>query len=320
MCTYNGVRFLDDQLASLAAQQRKPDELVICDDCSTDETVVTLRQFAARAPFPVHIHQNANRLRSTKNFERAISLCEGDIIALCDQDDIWDSRKISLTEECFLKNSNVDLVFTDAEVVDEAANPVGYNLWPTLKFDTPLQRRIKSNDAFALLSEKQIVTGATMAFRAKYRDLVLPIPLDIPLIHDGWIALMISLVGDVDIIERPMIKYRQHQSQQLGAPTNDPSEVPTGIIERAKRPNSFAEEIKKLEAAYERILLHRKQFEPKHEEYLEHRLRHMQKRVEMSHGKFLGIPLALGELVRGRYHRYSNGFYSFAKDVFQSEK
>jgi glycosyltransferase involved in cell wall biosynthesis len=320
MCTYNGVRFLDDQLASLASQQRKPDELVICDDCSIDSTVAILRQFADRAPFPVHIYQNTARLGSTKNFEQAIRLCQGDIIALCDQDDIWDSRKINLTEECFLKNHHVDLVFTDAEVVDEAANPLGYNLWSTLKFDMALQRRIKSNDAFVLLSEKQIVTGATMAFRAKFRDLVLPIPLDIPLIHDGWIALIISFVGNVDIIARPMIKYRQHQSQQLGAPTNDLSEVPTGIIERANRRNSFAEEIKKLEAAHERIQSHKDQFEPKHEVYLEGRLRHMQQRVETSQGKLAGIPLAFGELVRGRYHRYSNGFYSFAKDIFRLEK
>src|SRR5689334_3161726 len=134
MCTYNGVRFLDDQLNSLASQERKPDELVVCDDCSTDTTIATLREFAVRAPFPVHIHQNTARLGSTKNFERAISLCQGDIIALCDQDDIWDEQKLRLTEERFLRSPSLGLVFTDAELVDEAANSLGYNLWSTLKF------------------------------------------------------------------------------------------------------------------------------------------------------------------------------------------
>src|SRR6476660_4138279 len=163
MCTYNGVRFLDEQLASLASQYRKPDELVVCDDCSTDATIATLERFADRAPFPVHIHKNTVRLGSTKNFERAISLCQGDIISLCDQDDIWDEQKLGLSEECFLKNPHVQLVFTDAQVVDETASPLGYNLWSTLKFDPPIQRRMKSTGAFAILSEKQIVTGATMA-------------------------------------------------------------------------------------------------------------------------------------------------------------
>jgi glycosyltransferase involved in cell wall biosynthesis len=317
MCTYNGVRFLDDQLESLASQHRTPDELVICDDCSTDSTISALKAFADRAPFPVHIHQNTARLGSTKNFERAIGLCEGTVIALCDQDDVWHSEKLSLTEECFMKNPDVGLVFTDAEVVDEGAKPLGYNLWSSLKFNEPLQMRMKSSGAFAILSQKQIVTGATMAFRSEFTNLVLPIPIDIPLIHDGWIALMISLVGPVDFIARPTIKYRQHESQQLGAPTNDRTALPDGIIERAKRRNSFAEEITKLERARERILIHKGQYQFLNEEYLEQRLRHMQKRVEISKRRLARIPLAFGELLRGRYHRYSSGLSSFAKDVVQ---
>jgi glycosyltransferase involved in cell wall biosynthesis len=317
MCTYNGVRFLDDQLASLVSQSRQPDEIVVCDDCSTDSSVSLVREFAAGAPFPVYIHENTTRLGSTKNFERAIGLCQGDVIALCDQDDIWDADKLSLTEKCFLENPNVSLVFTDADVVDENANPLGYKLWATLKFDNVLQARIMSPSAVEVLSRHQLVTGATMAFRAEFRDLVLPIPQDIPLIHDGWIALMISLAGSVGIIDRALIKYRQHDTQQLGAPQKDPTEVATGILERAKRRNSFAEEIRKLEAVRERVLANKDRYEFKFEADLDHRLEHMRSRVEISKRKLSRIPVAFGELFAGRYHRYSSGFYSLLKDLVQ---
>jgi glycosyltransferase involved in cell wall biosynthesis len=317
MCTYNGVAFLDDQLASLVSQSRQPDEVVVCDDCSTDASVTLLKEFAATAPFPVHVHENTTRLGSTKNFERAISLCQGDVIALCDQDDIWDSQKLHATEERFVENPNAGLVFTDAEIVDAKANPLGYKLWETLDFDKALQERLRSPEAFGILSQRPLVTGATMAFRTEFRDLILPIPLAIALIHDGWIALMISLVSAVDLIDRPLMKYRQHDTQQLGASLSGPAEIPTGILERARIRYSFAEEIKKLEVVRERVRARKDRYEFKFEADIDQRLNHMRKRVEISQSRLSGIGSAFGELLSGRYHRYSNGFYSVAKDLLR---
>lgn len=315
MCTYNGVRFLDDQLSSLLSQTRLPDEIVICDDSSTDSSVALIRQFSATAPFPVRIHENTTRLGSTRNFERAIGLCQGDVIALCDQDDIWNPEKLNLIEEHFVGKPEVGVLFTDAEIVDEKANPLGYNLWDTLELDKALQRRLTSPAAFGILSQQQLVTGATMAFRTTFRQLVLPIPTDIPLIHDGWIAMMISLAGSVDVIDRPMIRYRQHHTQQLGARYKDRAYEPTGILDRAKRQHSFAEQIKKLERARERVTTCQDRYEFPRETELNQRLKHFRERVDISERKLTGIPLAIGELLTGRYHRYSNGFYSFVKDL-----
>ncbi len=91
-------RCLEPQLASLLAQTRLPDELVACDDGSTDGTVSILEAFARRAPFPVRIERNDVRLRSTRNFEKAIGLCTGDLIATSDQDDVWLPEKLALCE------------------------------------------------------------------------------------------------------------------------------------------------------------------------------------------------------------------------------
>ena len=317
LCTYNGVAFLDDQLASLISQSRQPDEVVVCDDCSTDSSVALLKEFAATAPFSVHVHENTTRLGSTKNFERAISLCQGDVIALCDQDDIWASQKLHATEERFAENPNAGFVFTDAEIVDAKANPLGYNLWETLDFDKALQARLKSPAAFGILSQRPLVTGATMAFRTEFRDLVLPIPLATGLLHDGWIALMISLVAAVDLIDRPLMKYRQHDTQQVGASLSGPAEIPAGILEKARTRYSFAEEIKKLEVVQERVRAREDRYEFRFEADIDHRLKHMRKRVEISQSRLSGIGSAFGELLSGRYHRFSNGFYSVAKDLLR---
>src|SRR5271168_2200141 len=88
LCTYNGERFLSRQLASMLQQSRLPDELVVCDDRSTDNTIEILQDFSASAGFPVKITRNEHNLGFVANFERAIQLCQGDLIALSDQDDI----------------------------------------------------------------------------------------------------------------------------------------------------------------------------------------------------------------------------------------
>src|SRR5215470_8302349 len=102
MCTYNGARFLAEQLGSLAAQSRLPDELVVCDDGSTDESAEIVKDFARHAPFPVRLEVNEENLGATKNFEKAIGLCRGEVIALSDQDDVWYPKKLELHESVFV--------------------------------------------------------------------------------------------------------------------------------------------------------------------------------------------------------------------------
>src|SRR5690242_1846918 len=96
MCTFNGARFLPEQLESITAQTRLPDELVICDDRSADESLEIIRAFLDRPPFTVRLEINERNLGSTKNFEKAIGLCQGEIIALADQDDVWFPQKLEL--------------------------------------------------------------------------------------------------------------------------------------------------------------------------------------------------------------------------------
>jgi glycosyltransferase involved in cell wall biosynthesis len=214
LCTFDGGRYLEPQLDSLPAQTRRPDELVVCDDGSTDGTLDILARFAQRAPFPVRIERNPTRLGSTKNFEKAIGLCTGDLIATCDQDDVWLPDKLALCEAAIDAEPGRGLVFTDSEVVDDELRPLGHTMWDAIRFGHLARRRVRQGRAFDVLLRQWVVTGATMMFRARYRPVVLPIPDQ--WVHDGWIAFIIGALAPIGAVERPTLKYRQHSAQQIG--------------------------------------------------------------------------------------------------------
>ncbi|OWK43961.1 glycosyltransferase family 2 protein [Fimbriiglobus ruber] len=214
LCTYNGEKYLADQLASVRAQSRLPDEVVVCDDVSTDGTVGVVRRFAAEVSFPVRVEVNAENLRSTRNFAKAIGLCTGDVVVLSDQDDVWLPHKLETLERTLLAHPEAGFVWSNAAVVNDTLNPLGFTLWDAIRFSPSDQRRVRQGRAFEVLLKRYRVTGATMAFRAAYRDIVLPIPPE--WVHDAWIALVIAAVAPCVPIEEPLIRYRQHASQQIG--------------------------------------------------------------------------------------------------------
>jgi glycosyltransferase involved in cell wall biosynthesis len=215
LCTYNGEQFLPQQLASIANQTRLPDELVVCDDRSKDQTVQVLRAFAASVSFPVKLVENTENLGSARNFEKAIELCSGNLIALSDQDDEWSSIRLERSERELLADPNAGLVFSDGEMIDDQSLPIGKRLWQAFDF-TPARRREFVERNYDLLVKHRFVTGATVMFRAALRDRFLPFPSG--WIHDEWIAAMIAVFSDLKPIDEPLIFYRQHTSQQVGSP------------------------------------------------------------------------------------------------------
>ena len=321
MCTYNGATFLREQLDSIAVQTRLPDELVVCDDDSRDATSETVAAFAAEAPFPVRLLVNEQNLGSTKNFERAIGLCEGDIIALSDQDDVWLPEKLRQIEDYFLREPTVGLVFTEAEVVDDNLQPLGYRLWESIGFDDKHQRLMRTGRVLDVLLPGWTVTGATMAFRASFKDLVLEIPTNLALIHDGWIALLIGSVAGVSFIEEPLIKYRQHTHQQIGvsperAEKDRARSRPSGISTTA-RSKSYRDLIEIGDQVRQRLAERRDLFSCDEAlAKLDARLTHMRLRASLPASKLSRARSVVRELATRRYHLYSNGVRSAARDLF----
>jgi glycosyltransferase involved in cell wall biosynthesis len=322
LCTYNGAKYLLEQLESFLAQTRLPDELVVCDDGSQDETVSILRAFEPRAPFPVRFYRNETNLGVAKNFEKAISLCHGDITFLSDQDDVWAPKKIARMMVEFEKDSSVGQVFTDAELVDEHLEVLGQNLW---EFTFPEDRRrvVEEDSLFSVLLKFNVVTGATQAFRTEHRSLFFPIPDYKPyLIHDGWIALIISMIAKSVCVEERLIKYRQHDGQMLGIKRGTPPKQKlywNGVL------NHWIDVHSARQQYLEHLADHTRRRIPQSEKYLSglnseiefqsEMVNHLHVRRKLLDYSFRRVSTVAGELCRGRYHRFSNGIRSVMRDL-----
>jgi hypothetical protein len=217
MTTYNGGAYLTEQLNSIFAQTRLPDELIVCDDQSTDATRAILDEFAARGTVPMTVVVNDQRLGSNENFEKAIGLCTGDIIFLSDQDDVWRDNKVATIEREFERDPELGIVFTNGDLIDGAGLSLEGSMWQSFNFHRGLREMLGSAKRYDLLLSRHFVTGATMAFRSRFKSLFLPIPSGLPTyVHDRWIAVMISAVARIGFIDQALIAYRLHPKQQLG--------------------------------------------------------------------------------------------------------
>jgi glycosyltransferase involved in cell wall biosynthesis len=324
MCTYNGAEFVTEQLDSIAAQTRLPDELIVCDDGSTDATVECIREFARNASFPVRLVENENNLGSTKNFERAIALCEGDLIALADQDDFWFPDKLRRLEHA-LTDKNTGLAFTNGEVVDVSLNSLSQSVWETIRFGEREQKLFREGHTFALLLDHNVVTGAAMAMKAEFRELILPIPNDlvhdgIPVLHDWWAALLVAAVAKISFIPELLFKYRQHSAQQMGVISrrdDQNEEWAARLSSSARRKNTFSAEIHYVRTILERLsAFQRPSARANVLSDLEARLKHLETRAAMPEGRTQRVAPVLRELLGRRYHLYSNGLASAAKDFW----
>lgn len=213
MCTYNGERFLQEQLESLSSQTRLPDEVVICDDCSQDNTLALIKEFAAWAPFPVRISVNQKNVGIAKNFEKVVSLCRSDISAFCDQDDVWLPEKLAITERTFEASPHIGCLFSDALLVDEKLHSLGYSLWDAIEFK-PRYRDPSQKSFYQFIVKTGFLLGATTAFRTQLAKQLLPFPPG--WYHDDWLPLAFCASTGIEIIPQLLIKYRQHASQLYG--------------------------------------------------------------------------------------------------------
>jgi glycosyltransferase involved in cell wall biosynthesis len=312
LCTRNGEAYLEEQLRSIGAQTRAPDELVACDDASTDGTIRILNAFARSSPFPVRIFSNASAAGSNGNFEKAISLCEGDIVALADQDDSWLSEKTACIMEAFSRNPSAGIVFSDALLTDERLEPLGVTLWDRVEFTRPRKRRFDRGEAWRVLLEKNMVTGATMAFRRIYAGPCMPFPSS--WVHDAWIAFIVSLCADAVRIDAPLVRYRQHPGQQIGA-RERASLTREAVFGDNVR--SYERELRHYSAALRRLKRLRGTV-PGHDEKaraVRDKVAYYYLRSRLPKEKHRRLVPVAANLCSLRYQRYGNGILSAAKDL-----
>jgi len=313
MGTYQGAAYLAEQLASIAAQTRLPGELVVSDDGSADDTAAIVRRFAADAPFPVRLEISSQNVGVRENFARAVGLCRGRCIVLADQDDVWMPDRIRILAQALAGDPHAGFAFSDAELVDSARRPLGRRLWESIRFGRHEQRRVARARPFDVLLRHNVVTGATMAFRAEYRDLVLPIPAG--WVHDGWFALLISAVARCVAIPEPLVEYRQHSGQQIGARRRTLREDYLRV--KARTAADFQAIAEAYAAARSRLLgSGRALGDGRTIARLDGKIEHFRAKARMRTRRAWRLPLVLRELAACHYLRYSTGWRSLAQDLF----
>jgi glycosyltransferase involved in cell wall biosynthesis len=216
MCTYNGAKYLSAQLESIARQTCLPDELIICDDHSTDATPAIVEQFGKTAPFRVRLFHNPARLGVVTNFSKAITLASGRYIALSDQDDIWLPKKlehslltIRTAEESYGPHTPL-LVHTDLSLLSEGEDIISTSF---MRFQH--LQHVTSNPLRVLLTQN-FVTGCTVLMNAALKLSAIPIPAPV-LMHDWWFALVAATIGKIEFLDEQTVLYRQHGSNNIGA-------------------------------------------------------------------------------------------------------
>ncbi|WP_104135642.1 MULTISPECIES: glycosyltransferase family 2 protein [unclassified Cryobacterium] len=233
LCTYNGAAYLEEQLLSIVGQSLRPDQIVVSDDGSTDKTLAVLeRVTAAWTDIDVVLLQNVTALGVTANFEQALAACTGDLIALCDQDDIWWPERLDRMVAEFTRRPILQMLHADARLVDADGAPLGFTLLQTLGVSPADRRAVHAGHAIDAYLRRNIVTGATMMVR---RDLVEQSrPFPSAWVHDEWMAMVAAATGLVDLLEEPLIDYRQHGGNQIGVTTLDA----TGKLGRLRAPRT----------------------------------------------------------------------------------
>ena len=210
LATYNGEKYLKCQIDSILNQTHKNIRLLINDDCSTDNTRAILKEYEEKDD-RIKVKYNEKNLGYVKNFEDLLKRVENKYFALSDQDDFWKEEKIEKSLNKLLEE-DADLVFTDLEPVDEKLNTITPSMVRFMQMD----KNIKKHQDYKSVFLRNCVTGCTILSKKELINEYIPIPTKEPMVHDWWMALIISQIGKITFLDEPTIKYRQHGNNQLG--------------------------------------------------------------------------------------------------------
>lgn len=319
LCTRNGARYIRTQLESVLGQTVPPAEIVVSDDASADDTVEVIERTLAdwrrdnSASVAVRLIRNVEPLGVTGNFDQALAACAGDLILLCDQDDIWHAQKVELQAEMFDRRPALLLAASDARRVDEAGRELTGGLWDAIGLSAEERAAVNGGRAFAALLRRNVVTGATVMLRRELIALARPFPPS--WVHDEWLAIVAAAAGEVALDERRLIDYRQHDANQIGAS----GLTGRGRLERLAAPRTsrnarlleraidLAERLPKLEAGNQASQVYAAQ----------QKLAHEVARSAYAASRFRRIAPVLREMTTGRYATYGLGLQDVLRDLVQ---
>lgn len=313
LCCYNGALYVRQQLESIMAQSMPVDEIVVCDDGSSDGTPDIVEALSAQSTVTLTLHRNSRRLGSTGNFELAISLTRGAIVFLSDQDDLWYPTKVRDMVREFERREDLLLLHSDARLVNARGEPLGITLFEGLEVTAWERRQLHSGGAFSALVRRNLVTGATAAFRREVYELARPFPNE--WVHDEWLGLIAAASGSVDFLEYPLIDYRQHGGNQIGVPLLSWHEKLRRVVHSR---GDFHHKLEhRAKVLFDRLGALGNRVPSDRREWVGEKLLHAHVRGHLPSNRWERLPIVFKELGTGRYRRCSTGWRSVARDMIE---
>jgi len=319
ICTYNGAAYLQAQLDSLLAQVRLPDEIVICDDGSTDATLDILQVFAERARLAgieVRLLCNPDNFGYVGNFSAGLRQAVGDVLFLCDQDDVWRSDKLALMAARFDGDPQLLLLHSDARLVDANGKSLQCSLFDALQLTLQEKRAIHAGHAFDVVLRRSFVTGATAALRRELVELALPVAQG--WVHDEWLAAVAAAAGRIDFIDALLIDYRQHDANQVGmrrrtlAMKWQDLQLPRGRL--------LADEVRRLRHLEIFFVQAGLRDSTERIEQIRHKCAHFERRVAIGRlPRWRRLLPVLHEANSGDYRRYGTGGRTMLRDLLRHD-
>lgn len=321
LCTYNGARFIREQIRSICRQSLPAREIVLSDDASSDgcveialRTVDDCNRERPAHAVAVRVLRNTAALRVTKNFEQAALACEGDLIALSDQDDVWRPERLERMAGEFERRPDLLLLHTDARLVDGERKDLRQSLFHALEVQPFELNWIHGGNAFDVFLRRNLVTGATTVFRRALLEDAAPFPVE--WLHDEWLGIIAAAVGRVDLLEEDLIEYRQHESNQIGARRDSfIGKVRKALASRGDR---NAQRARKAELLLARLLEVGDRVPAATIEKARSKLEHQRFRAALPARRIARCLPVLREAMTGRYNKFGRGARGVVRDLFES--
>lgn len=215
MAAYNGERYLAEQIESILRQTCSDFHLLICDDMSTDQTAYLINRYAQQYPEKITVVEAEKKYGVNKCFEFLLKQTTAPYVMFCDQDDVWFENKIERSMNCMLEleqnygSEKPLLVHSDMVVVDSKLQVIHSSFWT-------YSHLFPSKNSINRLLVQNVVTGCTAMFNRAAVEASLPIP-EAAIQHDWWMALVVAARGHIRPIREPLLYYRQHNSNAVGA-------------------------------------------------------------------------------------------------------
>jgi glycosyltransferase involved in cell wall biosynthesis len=316
LCTHNGAKFIGRQLDSILTGELLPSEIVVSDDASTDDTVGIVSGAADRlaaAGIRLVLLENSPALGVAANFERAVRACTGDLVALCDQDDVWRPDRLRLAREALDRRPGLMLVHSDARLVDGDGVPLGLTLFDALGVTADERAAIHGGDGFDALLRRNLVTGATVLLRRELVELAVPFPA--PWVHDEWLAIVAAALGGIDFLDEQLIDYRQHGSNQIGVTKLTPAGRIRRLLEPRDGRNVYLAE--RARALLDGLVAQGGRVPTGVLDKARAKVQHQTVRARLPRPRLLRIVPVVAEARTGRYRLYSRGRLDIARDLLQ---